>query len=77
MKVLDLAENLCKGRLMGTLEGGYGVKFADSVITTINVFSKVTFNLDEDLRHSSKETIKTTNHIITELKQKIGTYWAV
>jgi acetoin utilization deacetylase AcuC-like enzyme len=77
MKVLDLTENLCKGRLIASLEGGYGAKFAESVINVINVFSGIKSASGEDLRRSSEGTNKNADHVINELKHILNSYWSI
>jgi acetoin utilization deacetylase AcuC-like enzyme len=76
-ETLNMAEELCQGRLVAALEGGYGVKFASSTATAIKVLAGLPVKPVEEFRASGSGTVIEVKSTLNALKDLLSPYWSL
>ena len=75
--IVELARNLCWGRLAVTLEGGYGDFFGESVATAIASMAGLDSKFTELPTDSSVAIRRKVDNLIEEVKGILRPYWAL
>ncbi|MEM2902025.1 MAG: histone deacetylase [Candidatus Bathyarchaeia archaeon] len=77
LEALNMAEELCQGRLVASLEGGYGVKFASSAATAIRVLAGLPVKPVEEFKYSDPGIVEEVKSTLNALKNLLSSYWSL
>jgi acetoin utilization deacetylase AcuC-like enzyme len=74
--IVNLASEMCEGRLVSVLEGGYSLKFIGRIATTaIAKMSKTTYTLNDKVPATSMRVKAKGKKIINEVKKVQRAFW--
>jgi acetoin utilization deacetylase AcuC-like enzyme len=75
-KIVTLADHLCKGRLVATLEGGYSLNILGKLVTSaIAKMARAFYSLDDSRPSSNLRTSKKAEQIINSVRNIQSSYW--
>lgn len=75
-KIIGLADELCDGKLVVTLEGGYSLNFLGKMVTSaIARMAGVSLSVDDSGRLATMRVRKSAERIIKNAKQVQSSYW--
>jgi acetoin utilization deacetylase AcuC-like enzyme len=75
-KIVALANQLCDGRLVATLEGGYSLHFLGKMVTSaIARMAHVSYRVDDSSPASHPRTIRKAEEIINNVKRIHSSFW--
>jgi len=75
-KIATLADHLCKGKLVATLEGGYSLNILGKLVTsTIAKMAHAFYRLDDSRPSSNLRILKKAEQIINSVRSIQSSYW--
>jgi len=75
-KIVALADQLCEGRLVATLEGGYSLDFLGKMVTSaIARMAHTFYRVDDNRPTSHPRTVRKADEIIKNVKRIQSSYW--
>jgi len=75
-KIVTLANQLCEGRLVATLEGGYSLDFLGKMVTSaISRMAHVSYKVEDSRPVSHPRTIRKAEEIINNVKRIQSSFW--
>ncbi|TFF90940.1 MAG: histone deacetylase [Promethearchaeota archaeon] len=75
-KVKQLANEICDGRLIILLEGGYNLDaISRSIVNIIYELADMPEKLDDDGKHEPDKIINYTSELIKRIKSELQSYW--
>jgi acetoin utilization deacetylase AcuC-like enzyme len=75
-KTVTMASQLCEGRLVATLEGGYSLKFLGKMVTSaIARMAHVPYRVDDSSPTCHPRTIRKAEEIINNVKRIHSSFW--
>lgn len=75
-KLVALANQLCEGRLVATLEGGYSLNFLGKLVTSaIAKMASVLYRLDDCRQNVNSRSSRKAEQIINSVRSIQSSYW--
>jgi acetoin utilization deacetylase AcuC-like enzyme len=76
-KTIRLANSLCHGRCLVTLEGGYGKTVPDAALAAISAMSKVSYDPDDKRRKTLPRIVEKVELVLGEVEETLSPYWKI
>jgi len=70
-----LANSICQGRCVVTLEGGYGKTVPDAALAAISAMSNVQYVPDDKLRKTQPRVMEKVKTVLEEVEKTMSPYW--
>jgi len=75
-KILNLASQLCEGRVAATLEGGYSLNFLGKMVTSvIATMAGIPYKVRDDSPVANPKTCRRAEQIISNVKRIHSSFW--
>ena len=75
-KIVALANQLCEGKLVATLEGGYSLDFLGKMVTSaVARMAHVSYRVDDSSPASHPRTIRKAEEIMNNVKRIQSSFW--
>jgi len=75
-KVLNLASQLCEGRVVATLEGGYSLSFLGKMVTSaIAKMAEIPYKVRDNSPLAHSRTRKNAEQIISDVRRIQSSFW--
>jgi len=76
-RTMRLADSLCHGRCVVTLEGGYGETVPDAALASISAMSHVSYDPKDRRRQTLPQVMKKVKLVLGEVVETLSPYWKI
>lgn len=74
---IRLADCLCHGRCLVTLEGGYGKTVPDATLAAMSAMAEVSYDPDDKRRKTFPKIMEKVELVIEEVRETLSPYWKI